>query len=212
MELTYNKLISKLHENNNLFMFIGHGTKNQFRYINDLKSVLKTILEKIPKNSAVLYFGDSPDSKKPDIGYAFKLINNYRPDIDIYMIQISEAKNWGTPDFVKGVYWHNNYTQKCKWGGFDEKTKTPCSNTKVWLSIAKKISISAIFVLGGGQITLDEVKAVKKIKATTHIQHTPQIIYVPIERRFKGDGKTRVSDSDTKSTRIGITYDYFKNT
>ena len=52
MELTYNKLISKLHENKNLFMFIGHGSKNQFRYINDLKSVLKNILEKIPKNSA----------------------------------------------------------------------------------------------------------------------------------------------------------------
>ena len=40
-------------------MFIGHGSKNQFRYINDLKSVLKTILEKIPKDSAILYFGDT---------------------------------------------------------------------------------------------------------------------------------------------------------
>ena len=103
------------------------------------------------------------------------------------MIQISEAKirehrfckvSIGTIITLKNV--NRRF--------FDEKTKTPCSNTKVWLSV-QKISKCNICI-GWSQITLDEVKAVKSIKPTTHIQDTPQIIYVPIERRFKGDGKT----------------------
>lgn len=197
-DLTYNQLVKKLSETDGqIFMMIGNGTKNQFRYINDLKNVIKSILKKIPENSSVLYFGDSPNSKKPDIGYAFKLISLYRPDIKVYMIQISEAKSWGYPDFVDGVYWHNDFTKKCKWGGLNNSGE-PCSNTKKWVKLAQRVKINGIYVLGGGEITLQEVKLAKKLRIKIH--------YFPIERRFKGDGKTRVKQTDKKSERVGITY------
>ena len=57
--LSYNELISQLkHHNGNIFMLIGNGSSNQFRYLKDLKSILRKILKNIPLNSAFLYFGD----------------------------------------------------------------------------------------------------------------------------------------------------------
>ena len=72
--------------------------------------------------------------KKPDIGCTFQLIVKWA-DINIHMIQIEEAKNWGVPKFVKSVYWHKDYTKQCKWGGLHNGK--PCSNTKKWIKIHK---------------------------------------------------------------------------
>lgn len=114
--LSFNILVQYLKNiDGNVYMLIGNGSKNQFRYIRDLKQILTKLVSKIPKNSAFLYFGDSPNKKKPDIGYAFELLYDMRPDIQIYMIQIKEAESWGIPKLVKDVYWHTDYNDKCKW-------------------------------------------------------------------------------------------------
>ena len=145
----------------------------------------------------MLYFGDYPDKKNPDIGYANKLLADTRKDIQFQMIQIREAKDWGIPDFVKGVYWHDDYPTKgdCKWGGFTP-SGTPCSNTAKWLEFHKKIKpIKCIFMLGGGPITKQEVSLATKNRIP--------VKYIPIERRFKGDKKTRVKNTDSKMERFG---------
>ena len=67
---------------------------------------------------------------------------------------------------------------------------------------SKFIFINGIYVLGGGEITVQEVKLAKKLRIKIH--------YFPIERRFKSDGKTRVKQSDKKSERVGITYNLLK--
>ena len=198
--MNFNQFIKQI-KNKKIFMLIGNGSKNQFRYITDLRNVLKTILKQVPLDSCFLYFGDGVNKKKPDIGYAFQLISEMRSDINIYMIQIAEAKSWGVPKFVKSVYWHKDYTKQCKWGGL-HKGK-PCSNTKKWINIHKKVGINKIFILGGGQITLDECKLMKK-------ENIPYM-YFEIERRFLGDGVTKVKTSYTKAKRIGITYNKIKN-
>ena len=198
--MNFYQLIKEL-KNKEIYMLIGNGSKNQFRYISDLRNVLKFILKQVPINSCFLYFGDGVNKKKPDIGYAFQLISEIRPDINIYMIQIAEAKSWGVPKFVKSVYWHKDYTKKCKWGGL--YNGKPCSNTKKWLNVHKKVGINKIFILGGGQITLDEYNLMKK-------ENIPYM-YFEIERRFLGDGETKVKNSYTKAKRIGITYNKIKN-
>jgi hypothetical protein len=183
----------------NLYLLIGNGLKNQFRYISDLKKVLKKILAQIPHNSAFLYFGDYPNKSKPDIGYAFELISTMRPDITIYMIQIKEAESWGVPKFIKNTYWHTDYTKKCKWGGLYKGV--PCSNTKKWVSLNRYISIEKAFVLGGGDITIEEVNLLKKLKIDYQ--------YFPIERRYLGDGVTKVKDDDSIETKVGNSYKVF---
>ena len=198
--LTFNSLIKNV-KNKNIYMIIGNGSKNQFRYIKDLNKVITKILKDIPKNSVFIYFGDTANKKKPDIGYAFELIHKKRPDISIYMIQIKEAKSWGVPSFVKDVYWHNDYTKQYKWGGVHNGV--PFSNTKKWVSVHKRVKINKVFILGGGKITLDEYNLLKNM----NIQYQ----YFDIERRFLGDGKTKVKDSHTKAKRIGITYKQIKN-
>jgi hypothetical protein len=190
-----------------VFMMIGHGSRNQFRSIVELRKVISKISSKIPQESFLLYFGDSPNPKKPDIGYAFQLLTELRPDIQVIMIQISEAKPWGFPPFVdkKNVFFHDDFPSKgdCKWGGF-KKTRTnkilPCSNTKQWIKIHKLLpeGISNVFVLGGGEITLQEISYAKKL-------HIP-IDYYPLERRYQGDGQTKTRKQDTLSKRIGVTY------
>jgi len=199
--LSFNELVKQLKKiDGNLYLLIGNSTKNQFRYISDLKKILRKILAHVPQKSAFLYFGDYPNKKKPDIGYAFELISSMRPDISIYMIQIKEAESWGVPKFVKNTYWHTDYNKKCKWGGLHEGI--PCSNTKKWVNLNKYVPIKKAFVLGGGDITIEEVGLFKKLNINYE--------YFPIERRYLGDGITKVKDSDSLKSKVGKTYKAFE--
>jgi len=127
----------------------------------------------------------------------FELLHKMRPDIDIVMIQINKAKSWGVPNFVNKVYWHGDFNKSCTWGGI-HKGK-PCSNTKKWVTLNKRLpdGISMIFVFGGGMITLDEMKLAKN--------HSIPVFYIPVERKFLGDKKTRVTKNHSESDRIGVT-------
>ena len=196
--INFNKLIDILRQRSGTFMMIGNGTKNQFKSVPALRKAIHSFLRtEVPMHSAFLYFGDAPNPSKPDIGYAFQILKELRPDIDIIMVQIDEAKSWGVPQFVSQVYWHKDYTKGCKWGGLDPKG-APCSNTKKWVSIAKRAGIDRILVLGGGAITLDELRIARSLK----IPYT----YVPLERKYSGDGQTKTSHTDTQKERIGVTY------
>ena len=179
------------------------GGKNQFRDMRTVRGKVVQMLKQIPKKSWLLYFGDASNPKKPDIGLLFTLVKKLRPDIIIKMIQINEAKNWGVPTFVtKPVYWHNDYTKSCKWGGIDPQGN-PCSNTKQWLRLKK--NIQKIFVFGGGPITLQEYHLAQKYNIPCQ--------YYAVDRKFKGDGKTKVKKQDSIQNRIGITYklDYVRS-
>lgn len=193
--LSFNDLTKSM-KNKEIYMLIGNGSKNQFRDLRKINGIINSILKNIPQKSVFLYFGDYPNKAKPDVGYLFKLINQKRPDIIINMIQIAEAKSWGVPDFVNNVYWHNDYTKKCKWGGL--LNNEPCSNTKKWISVHKRNKINKVFILGGGEITLQEYGLIKK--------HKIDYQYFPVERKYKGDGKTKINDNHTKSQKIGVTY------
>ena len=119
----------------------GNGDKKQFKDVEKLKKeIVYSTDMTTPKNRTVyLYFGDEPKEKEPDIGYAFKYLSEIRPDIIFIMIQIKEMKKYGVPEFVNGgVFFHSDYDEKHKWGGF-EKDKNGkyqvYSNTKQWLKL-----------------------------------------------------------------------------
>lgn len=182
------------------YMMIGHGSRNQFARLTDLKKALVKVSKGIEKGSCMLYFGDYPDKKKPDIGYAHKLLSEMRPDIHFLMIQIKEAESWGVPDFVRSVYWHDDYskTGDCKWGGFSPSGK-PCSNTAKWVLFHNKIKpINRIFMLGGGPIAKKEGMYARKIGIP--------LTKMNIQRRFLGDGKTRARKTSVRKTRRVKTY------
>ena len=186
----------------NIYMIIGNWKKNQFKDLRKVKGIVNKICSEISDNSGLLYFGDAPDKYNPDVGYVFELISKIRKDITIYMIQIKEAKEWGFPKFVNYVIWHSDYTDKCKWGGLENNK--PCSNTKKWVDLHKLNGITKIFILGGGEITLQEYYLLKKCKIKYQ--------YYPVERKYRGDGKTRITNDDKISVKIGITYGKIHNT
>jgi hypothetical protein len=202
IELTFNGL-STIIKDKDVYMMLGNGNKNQFKDIQKVKHIVKNIIKTCSHNSVFLYFGDPPNEKKPDIGLLFKLLHFYNPVIKIYMIQISKAKSWGVPDFVSGVYWHNDYTKQCEWGGIIDGK--PCSNTKKWVSLNKRIKggIKKVFIFGGGQITLDEYKLIQKLNIPYE--------YFPVERKFKGDGITKINPNTTRINKIGVTWNKIKN-
>ena len=202
--MPFSKLIKHIKQNNILvFMMIGHGARNQFKYIKDIRNTIRTIQSSIPKHSVVLYFGDYPNKSKPDIGFAFQILAETRPDITFAMIQIKEAEAWGFPGFVQkdNIKWHTDYSKgDCMWGGFDKKGN-PCSNTKQWIQLHCDLTssghngISNVFVLGGGPITIQEAKYAKKIGIPIEV--------IPLKRRFKGDKITKVTDKDTRADAYG---------
>jgi len=199
-EVIFHELV-KLLKNKNIFMMIGNGAKNQFRYISKIKVYIKKILKTISQGSVFLYFGDTANKKNPDVGYLFKILHEMRPDILIYMIQIDAAKSWGVPEFVSSVYWHKKYTKKsCMWGGV--KDGKPCSNTEKWIRINDRVGITKVFIFGGGLITLDEFGLIKK--------HNISYEYFPVERKYLGDKKSRVTNNMTLKKKVGITYGKIK--
>jgi len=123
------------------------------------------------------------------------------------MIQVKAAKNWGVQPFVNHVYWHptpKDDKGETIWGGIDDKGN-PLSNTKIWYDLHSKnknITISNVFILGGGPITLQEFQLIKSLEIPFR--------YFPVERKFKGDGKTLISDNDSEKTKIGDTFHKIK--
>jgi hypothetical protein len=194
--ITFNELVDKS-RNRTVFMIIGNGSKNQFRSVAILKAFVQKLSKELPYHSMVLYFGDLPNPEKPDIGYVFQLLKDLRKDINITMIQITAAQKYGVPKMVKDVYYHDHFTDECKYGGLDSKGQ-PCSNTKVWVNFHKKHPIQKVYILGGGQIVLDEYKLIKSMNIP--------YAYYPFYRKYKGDGQTLTKVSDSLDELVGITF------
>ena len=195
--VNFNALVKEL-KNEDVYMLIGNGSKNQFRNMTKVKKLLYKVLKTINKSSYFLYFGDSVEKEKPSVGYLFELISKKRPDINIVMIQISRAKSYGVPKFVKKVYWHNDFLVNNKmWGGL-VKNK-PVSNTKKWVSLNSSLSkgIQKIFIFGGGKITLEEFEVIKRLKIDYK--------YFMVERKYNKH-HMKIKSDDLLSERVGETY------
>lgn len=91
-------------------------------------------------------------------------------------------EKYGVPKFVNGgVYFHDDYDEKHKWGGFEEingKLKV-YSNTKQWLKLDLLFGIDHFITLGeGGPIAKQEMNLInylidhdKKDIKLTHIDY-----------------------------------------
>lgn len=195
--------IPKFIGDKSIYMFIGHGSKNQIKNPDKLNEKLSKMMKDIKQNSVILYFGDGVNKEKPDIGYVFQLLSKHKEpkNLTFVMIQIESAKDWGVPGFVDAVFWHTDFEKgDNEWGGVNKKGE-PQSNTKKWIDLHKIKPISKIFVLGGGQITLEEIKLA--------IQHNIKYEYYPIIRKYIGDGKTEVSASMSRKYKYGVVDEMF---
>lgn len=191
-------------EGHKVYMLIGNGSKNQFRDTELVCNVLDLDLHRVPQDSVFLYFGDVPNAEKPDVGFLFSYIASVRPDLKFQMIQIDAVKKYGKPDFVTDVYWHDEWVAgPNKWGGVDE-WGTPQSNTRKWVDVHNALlelghpGIQRVFVYGGGVLTFAEQKFARDLKIP--------VDYKPVERKYKGDKVTLITDEDTRTDRIGVTH------
>lgn len=87
------------------------------------------------------------------------------------------------------------------WGG-GVKNGEACSNTAKWVRVNKRVGITKIFIFGGGAITLDEYRLAKKLKIPFE--------YFPVDRKYMGDKKTKVTSNMSKKWRVGITVEKIK--
>jgi len=157
-------LTNKTNNDTRLKIMSGYGDKKQYKNRKELEEAVETIARRHGKNSVFLYFGDVPKKDAPDIGYAYEYLAKIRPDIQIVMIQIKEMEKYGVPKFVNGgVYFHDDYDEKHKWGGFEDingKLKV-YSNTKQWLKLHLLFGIDHFITLGeGGPISKQEMNLI----------------------------------------------------
>lgn len=213
-EVDFNTAVKEL-SGRKVYMLLGFGNNSLYKNVNSLEAQVEKIAKKIKKDSIFLYFGDVVNPNSPDIGYAFSLLQKHNPTIKIFMIQIDAAKGWGISPLlnVSGVLWHSDYIKGgkiingrkyCEWGGFDPDTNKPCSNTKIWYDLAKAgVRIKRAYVLGGGLITLDEMKLLISMRIP--------ICFFAFERKYRDDAKTTktlIPDDASIQDRYGPTHIY----
>ena len=188
MNISYNKFV-KICNENNVYTVLGNGDKCQFRNIGNIQSDITEILKQIHQNSILIYSGNKPDIKHPDIGYIYKLINNYRPDIQILFVTSNKKE-----------YISKNY-KFIKYKLFiDKKELKPNTNTVTILNYLNNlITIFKIFIFGGNKDTVKEIKWIKKNKIPYK--------YFLVERKYKSDGKSLIKNEDELSIKIGETWE-----
>lgn len=193
------KSLKKYVKSKKTFMILGNGKNNQYSSISELNKVITQISRDLEKESILLYFGDISDKDNLDIGYVFTELTNKRKDIEIIMIQninIKDNNEYILPDFVSKVLWHTNNTKDNKLRGVNKNNK-PIGSTKTWLNIHNYSNINSIYILGGGNTTLEEFNLAKS--------ENIKIKYYPLKRKFLGDGKTLVKKNAINNDKIGVT-------
>ena len=202
-EINY-KDLKKYIKHKDIYMILGHDINNQFSNLVELNKVIKKINKLIKKNSILLYFGDISDIDNPNIGLVFDELYVKRDDIEIIMIQIDKDKEIDIElsDFVSKVMWHNKYprTKKTIYNGIINNK--PVSNTLIWYELAQIEKFKNIFVLGGNNLTIDEIN----LANTLEIPY----IYYPLKRKYLGDGKTLVSKKLSFEDKIGPTHLFYE--
>lgn len=132
-------------------MIVGYGSKQGYA---STRAVEEAVSKHV-RATTLLYFGDEVSYERPTVGLAH-LYAAHKTGADVYMVQISAAKDYPIPSFVRGVYWHDAWAEgPHKWGGFDGKTAY--SNTAVWHGLFQRGIEFKAYALGGGPIAKQEV-------------------------------------------------------
>lgn len=154
----------KLLKTKRVFFLLGPGKRRQYKDMRKIQKYINILIREIPKESYLLYFGDTPDKKRPDIGRVYEKLMEKRKDLHVVMISLQEFKKYGYPKFVKTAYFHSDHAKEgdCKYGGIDKNGK-PCSNTKVWVDIERRYGISRVYKIGGGPIATQEAMLARKL-------------------------------------------------
>lgn len=195
-----------------IYMIIGNDATNQYRSTRQVEECVLEIIKQIPYRSPVLYFGGVPNPQKPDIGLVFQKLHEFRPDIVIHMIQPSTEQGMEIPSFVSSV----SIDEETDKRGFElleiergaAYAYVPTSNIKQWAQMqnyAKKvfpedkdIGIQKIFCLGGNELVLQEM-------VFAAVAFGIDIQYCPLERKYKNDGETLLTDEHSILERYGET-------
>lgn len=148
-----------------IVFLLGPGKRRQYKDMRKVQKYINILIREIPYHSYLLYFGDTPEIQRPDIGRVYQKIMEKRKDLHVVMISLQEFKKYGYPKFVSTTYFHSNHAKDgdCKYGGIN-KNGNPCSNTKVWVRIHNKYGISHIYKIGGGAIATKEATLARKLK------------------------------------------------
>jgi len=115
------------------------------------------------------------------------------------MIQIDKDKDIDIelPDFVSKVMWHNKYPRSKKTIYNGIINNKPVSNTLIWYELAQIEKFQNIFVLGGNNLTIDEINLANSLEIP--------YIYYALKRKYLGDGKTLISKKLSLDDKIGPT-------
>jgi hypothetical protein len=198
-ELELKTLKKYIKNKKNIYMFFGFDKNDQYSSLTELNTFIKNISKDLKQNSIIYYFGDQelPSKEKPDIDYVISEIKNRRTDIELIMLAYDNINDSDIPvNIISKILKIPVKTPKKR--GVNNNSRKPLGLTKLWFDLNKIQKIEKIFILGGNDITLEEVNIAKELELN--------IEYYPIKRKFLGDSKTTIKKNATHEEKLGVTY------
>ena len=178
-------------------MLLGFDKNDQYSSITELNNTIKNISKYLEKNSIIYYFGGIPSKEKTDIDYVISEIKNKRNDIELIMLSLHDIDVNDIPEnIISKILKIEIKTSKKR--GVNNNNKKPLGITKLWCDLNKIQKIQKIFVLGGNDITLEEVLVAKELEL--------DIEYHAMKRKFLADSKTTVKKNTSIEEKIGVTH------
>ncbi len=216
VELKEEELVPLLQKFQAAFLFIGHGSKAQYKDANALKRKIDGIVDKLNRqfgtnNWLAIFGGDPANKEKPDIGFAMHYLAT-KHNVPILAAQADEYKKYGVGDHVTYAYYYptqRNDSGQILYGGV--RDGKPVGSTATYLSDAFiQNGLKGIIALGGGPIAKEEIDYARKkgLEVEYHpfeVRHAEGtgpygVLHDAIVRRTfrlsSEDGKTRVLDSE----------------
>jgi len=196
------KHLKKYIKNKSTYLIFGNSHLDQYSSIKELNNNIKTISKDFDNNSIIFYFGDIPDKENPNIGFIISQIKSRRNDIEIICIGLDDYddtfinKNIEYPIWIDKFLWISCKTNKKR--GVNNNSNKPLGLTKIWYELNKIQPFKSIYLFGGDNITLEEYYFAKELNIN--------IIYLPLKRKYLGDGTTLIKKKHSDEQKIGPTF------
>ena len=182
------------------YLFLGHGSKNQYKDIEILKRNLDSIALELnikhgKGNWLVVFGGDPANEQKPDIGYAMKYLREMH-GARLLAIQADEYKKWGVGDHVDYVFYYPTQKDadgKILYGGTDAQNHLLGSSRFYLGKDFVSHGMKGIFTLGGGNIAKQEV--IYALQHGMEVKHTSLEAKNPVENAAS-DHEARLGQLD----------------
>lgn len=188
MSIFDSSLVAAVKNANYTISIIGHGSRGGMDKVS-LECTVVWIVGEIgdADNIHIITFGDPVNFDRPDVGLlsylVYQKLVSMGKEVHCSMIQIDKYKEYGAPVHIDidKTYYHNDYVDGGDYMYGGVVNGTPFSNSKQFFLLHSYCmmqfgrGIDCLYVAGGGEIALQEMKHADSIGMTVKYYPTKNL-------------------------------------